>query len=115
MNPGIAETELRRSPRVQSGIATIGDAIQWVTAIFRKQDLLRSFADGEAAIVYAELSGIPFSTITEAAQIIDPTTANNRHQRVCLTSRQFRRLAALYQRKPFGHLPSCTLYYYRYS
>jgi hypothetical protein len=35
-------------------------------------------ADGEAAIKkHAEMSGIPFSTITEVSQIFDPTTADN--------------------------------------
>ncbi|MGR3661776.1 MAG: DUF4242 domain-containing protein [Paracoccaceae bacterium] len=81
--PGIgefSETELCGAARASNqALATIGNAIQWQHSyVAGNKTFCVYLADGEASIKkHAEMSGIPFSTITEVTQIIDPTTANN--------------------------------------
>ncbi len=81
--PGIGAfslTELCGAARASNqALDTIGSAIQWQHSyVAGDKTFCIYLADGEAAIKkHAELSGIPFSKITEVSQVIDPTTANN--------------------------------------
>ncbi len=73
-------TELCGAARASNqALATIGNAIQWQHSyVAGDKTFCIYLADGEDAIKkHAELSGIPFTAITEVSQIIDPTTANN--------------------------------------
>ena len=62
-----------------AALAKLPNRVQWQHSyVAGDKTFCVYLADGEAAIQkHAELSGIPFSKITEATQIIDPTTANN--------------------------------------
>lgn len=81
--PGIGEfslTELCGAARASNqALAQIGSAIQWQHSyIAGEKTFCVYLADGEENIrKHAELSGIPWSKITEVPQIIDPLTANN--------------------------------------
>jgi hypothetical protein len=76
--PGIGAfsvTELCGAARASNwALATIGNAIQWQHSyVAGNKTFCVYLADGEAAIKkHADLSGIPFSTITEVSQINDP-------------------------------------------
>ena len=81
--PGIGAfsvTELCGAARASNqALDTIGNAIRWQHSyVAGDKTFCVYLADGEAAIQkHAEMSGIPFTTITEVSQVIDPTTANN--------------------------------------
>ncbi len=81
--PGIGEmsvTELCGAARASNqALATIGSGIQWQHSYLAGDKTFCVYlADGEDSIrKHAELSGIPFSNVTEVPQIIDPLTANN--------------------------------------
>lgn len=81
--PGIGEfsvTELCGAARASNqALSTIGPGIQWQHSyVAGDKTFCVYLADGEDAIrKHAELSGIPFSKVTEVSQIIDPLTANN--------------------------------------
>lgn len=81
--PGIGQmslTELCGAARASNqALDQIGSAIQWQhTYVADDKTFCVYLADDEATIRrHAELSGIPVTKITEAAQIIDPLTANN--------------------------------------
>ncbi|MGP6085643.1 nickel-binding protein [Antarctobacter jejuensis] len=82
MNFGCAlDIKRVRYPRRASNpaLATIGPAIQWQHShVAGDKTFCVYLAESEAEIrKHAELSGIPFSKITEVPQIIDPLTANN--------------------------------------
>ncbi len=80
---GIGEfslTELCGAARASNqALATIGPGIQWQHSyVAGDKTFCVYLANGEDEIKkHAELSGIPFSNITEVPQIIDPLTANN--------------------------------------
>ena len=80
--PGIGSfsaTELCGAARASNqALGTIGSAIQWQHSyVAGSKTFCVYLADGEDSIrKHAELSGIPFSRITEVPQIIDPLTAN---------------------------------------
>lgn len=81
--PGIGEfslTELCGAARASNqALATIGPAIQWQHSyVAGDKTFCVYLANSEEDIhKHAELSGIPWSRITEVPQIIDPLTANN--------------------------------------
>ncbi len=81
--PGIGEfslTELCGAARASNqALATLGPDIQWQHSyVARNKTFCVYLAKGEDEIrSHADLSGIPFSNITEVPQIIDPLTANN--------------------------------------
>ena len=81
--PGIGEfsvTELCGAARASNqALSSIGPGIQWQHSyVAGDKTFCVYLADGENAIKkHAELSGIPFSKVTEVSQIIDPLTANN--------------------------------------
>ena len=81
--PGIGEmsvTELCGAARASNqALTTIGPDIQWQHSyVAGEKTFCVYLAKGEDDIrKHAELSGIPFSKITEVPQIIDPLTANN--------------------------------------
>lgn len=81
--PGIGEfsvTELCGAARASNqALANIGSSIQWLHSyVAASKTFCVYFAQDEAVIKkHADLSGIPFSKITEVLQIIDPLTANN--------------------------------------
>ncbi len=81
--PGVGEfsvTELCGASRASNqALASIGPGIQWQHSyVAADKTFCVYLADGEESIrKHAELSGIPFATITEVSQIIDPLTANN--------------------------------------
>ncbi len=81
--PGVGEfsiTELCGAARASNkALAEIGPGIQWQHSyVSRDKTFCIYLAEDEAAIRrHAELSGIPFSEVTEVPQIIDPLTANN--------------------------------------
>ncbi len=81
--PGIGNfsvTELCGAARASNqALNTIGPAIQWQHSyVAGSKTFCVYLADGEDSIRrHAELSGIPFSQITEVPQIIDPLTANS--------------------------------------
>jgi len=81
--PGIGEmsvTELCGAARASNqALATIGPDIQWQHSyVAGEKTFCVYLAKGEDEIrKHAELSGIPFSKVTEISQIIDPLTANN--------------------------------------
>lgn len=81
--PGIGEfslTELCGAARASNqALATIGPAIQWQHSyVAGDKTFCVYLANSEEDIhKHAELSGIPWSKITEVPQIIDPLTANN--------------------------------------
>lgn len=77
---GMSIVELCGAARASNqAIAKIGPAIQWQQSyVAGDRTFCIYLADSEATIrQHAELSGIPVAKITEVAQIIDPTTANN--------------------------------------
>ncbi len=81
--PGIGQfsmTELCGAARASNqALAEIGPNIQWQHSyVAADKTFCVYLANGEADIrQHAELSGIPFSKVTEVSQIIDPLTANN--------------------------------------
>ena len=81
--PGIGEmsiTELCAAARASNkALSDIGPSIQWQHSyVAADKTFCVYLADSEVDIhKHAELSGIPYSTITEVPQIIDPLTANN--------------------------------------
>ncbi|MCG6902037.1 MAG: DUF4242 domain-containing protein [Rhodobacter sp.] len=81
--PGIGDfsvTELCGASRASNqALASIGPDIQWQHSyVADNKTFCVYLAASEAEIKkHAELSGIPFTTITEVSQIIDPLTANN--------------------------------------
>ncbi len=81
--PGIGDfsvTELCGAARASNqALASIGPSIQWQHSYVADDKTFCVYlADGEEQIKqHAALSGIPFTRITEVAQIIDPLTANN--------------------------------------
>ena len=81
--PGIGEfsiTELCGASRASNqALATIGPAIQWQHSyVAGEKTFCVYLAESEDEIKkHSELSGIPYTQITEISQIIDPLTANN--------------------------------------
>ena len=81
--PGIGAfslTELCGAARASNqALASIGPRIQWQHSyVAGEKTFCIYLAESEGDIVrHSELSGIPFSKITEVPQIIDPLTANN--------------------------------------
>ncbi|MBT8416527.1 MAG: DUF4242 domain-containing protein [Silicimonas sp.] len=81
--PGIGEfslTELCGAARASNqALSTIGSSIQWQHSYVAgdKTFCVYLAEDEERIKKHAELSGIPFSKVTEVSQIIDPLTANN--------------------------------------
>lgn len=81
--PGIGEfslTELCGAARASNqALANIGPSIQWQHSyVAGGKTFCVYLADSEKDITrHSELSGIPYSKITEIKQIIDPLTANN--------------------------------------
>lgn len=81
--PGIGEmsvTELCGAARASNqALASIGPGIQWQHSyVAGEKTFCVYLAESEDEIKkHAELSGIPFSKVTEIPQIIDPLTANN--------------------------------------
>jgi hypothetical protein len=80
---GIGEfspTELCGAARASNqALATIGSRIQWQHSyVAGEKTFCIYLAETEDDIRrHSELSGIPFSKVTEVPQIIDPLTANN--------------------------------------
>ena len=73
-------TELCGAARASNqALDQIGPGIQWQHSyVAGDKTFCVYLADDEDAIrQHAELSGIPFSKVTEVPQIIDPLTANN--------------------------------------
>lgn len=81
--PGVGAfslTELCGAARASNqALDQIGPGIQWQHSYVAGDKTFCVYvADDEEAIKkHAELSGIPFSKVTEVPQIIDPLTANN--------------------------------------
>jgi len=81
--PGIGEfslTELCGAARASNNaLANIGPGIQWVHSyVAGEKTFCVYLAESEDQIEkHSEESGIPFTSITEVSQIIDPLTANN--------------------------------------
>jgi hypothetical protein len=81
--PGIGDfslTELCGAARASNkALASIGPTIQWQHSyVAGEKTFCIYLADSEEEIKkHANLSGIPFTRITEVPQIIDPLTANN--------------------------------------
>ena len=81
--PGIGEfslTELCGAARASNqALANIGPTIQWQHSyVASGKTFCVYLAESEKDITrHSELSGIPYSKITEIKQIIDPLTANN--------------------------------------
>lgn len=81
--PGIGEfslTELCGAARASNqALTSIGPSIQWQHSyVAGNKTFCVYLAESEDEIrKHAELSGIPYSNITEVPQIIDPLTANN--------------------------------------
>jgi hypothetical protein len=81
--PGIGEfslTELCGAARASNqALASIGPGIQWQHSyVAADKTFCIYLAESEDEIrKHAELSGIPFSQVTEVGRIIDPLTANN--------------------------------------
>lgn len=80
--PGIgafSPTEICGAARASNqALATIGSAVQWQHSyVANDKTFCVYLAENEDVIKkHSEQSGIPFTKITEASQIIDPTTAN---------------------------------------
>ena len=81
--PGIGHTsvtELCGAARASNlAIDQVGPAIQWVHSyVANDKTFCVYLADSEDSIrQHSDLSGIPFTAITEVPQVIDPLTANN--------------------------------------
>ena len=76
---GFSPTEICGAARASNeALATIGSAIQWQHSyVAGDKTFCVYLAENEKAIKeHSDLSGIPFSKITEATQVIDPTSAN---------------------------------------
>mgnify|MGYP001571191676 CR=1 FL=1 len=76
---GFSPTEICGAARASNqALATIGSSIQWQHSYVSDDKTFCVYlADSEDVIrEHAEQSGIPVTKITEASQIIDPTTAN---------------------------------------
>jgi len=76
---GFSPTEMCGAARASNqALANIGKAVQWQHSYVASDKTFCVYlAENEAAIKkHSELSGIPYTRITETAQIIDPTTAN---------------------------------------
>lgn len=77
---GMSIVELCGAARASNqAIEKIGPTVQWQHSyVAGDRTFCIYLADGEDAIrAHAELAGFPVTNITEIAQIIDPTTANN--------------------------------------
>ncbi|UPH71907.1 DUF4242 domain-containing protein [Abyssibius alkaniclasticus] len=81
--PGIGEfsvTELCGAARASNqALAALGPDIQWQHSyVAGEKTFCVYLAKDEAAIKqHSEMSGIPYSSVSEVSQIIDPLTANN--------------------------------------
>ncbi len=81
--PGIGNfstTELCGASRASNqALGSIGSSIQWQHSyVAGEKTFCVYLAESEDDIrKHSELSGIPFTTVTEVPQIIDPLTANN--------------------------------------
>ena len=81
--PGIGSmsvTELCGAARASNeALSSLGGGIQWQHSyVAGDKTFCVYLAENERLIAdHAEKSGIPYSTITEIPQIIDPLTANN--------------------------------------
>ena len=76
---GFSPTEICGAARASNqAIATIGSSIQWQHSyVANDKTFCVYLAENEEVIKeHSEQSGIPFTKVTEATQIIDPTTAN---------------------------------------
>jgi len=76
---GFSPTEICGAARASNqALATIGNSIQWQHSYVAGDKTFCAYlAESEDVIKkHAELSGIPVTKITEASQIIDPTSAN---------------------------------------
>jgi len=76
---GFSPTEMCGAARASNqALATIGTSIQWQHSyVANDKTFCVYLAESEAAIKeHSEQSGIPYTKITEASAIIDPTTAN---------------------------------------
>ena len=76
---GFSPTEICGAAKASNqALATIGSAIQWQHSyVANDKTFCVYLAEDEDVIKkHSEQSGIPFTKITEASQIIDPTTAN---------------------------------------
>lgn len=77
---GMSIVELCGAARASNlAIGRIGSGIQWQHSyVAGDKTFCIYLAESEDVIrTHAELSGFPVNAITEIAQIIDPTTANN--------------------------------------
>lgn len=77
---GMSIVELCGAARASNqAIGRIGSGIQWQHSyVAGDKTFCIYLAESEETIrTHAELSGFPVSSVTEVAQIIDPTTANN--------------------------------------
>ena len=73
-------TELCAASRASNkALSDIGPAIQWQHSYVAEDKIFCIYlADSEDDVKrHSELSGIPYSRMTEVPQIIDPLTANN--------------------------------------
>ena len=81
--PGIGEfsvTELCGAARASNqALASIGPGIQWDHSyVAGEKTFCVYLAESEEEIIkHSNLSGIPYSNITEVSQIMDPLNANN--------------------------------------
>ena len=76
---GFSPTEICGASRASNeALATIGSAIQWQHSyVAGDKTFCVYLAENEQLIQeHSDKSGIPFSKISEATQIIDPTSAN---------------------------------------
>ena len=76
---GFSPTEICGAARASNqALETIGNAIQWQHSyVAGDKTFCVYLAENEDVKKrHSELSGIPFNKITEASQVIDPTTAN---------------------------------------
>ncbi len=77
---GMSMVELCGAARTSNrAIEEVGDGLQWQHSyVAGDKTFCIYLAESEDAIQrHSELSGIPFTRITEVPQIIDPLTANN--------------------------------------
>ena len=76
---GFSPTEMCGAARASNeALETLGSDIQWQHSYVAgdKTFCIYLAKDEKAIKEHSDLSGIPFSRVTEATQIIDPTSAN---------------------------------------
>jgi Protein of unknown function (DUF4242) len=76
----MSETELCGASRASNcALAELAPKIQWQHSYVAADKIFCIYlAEDEASVkAHSDISGIPFSRITEVPQIIDPLTANN--------------------------------------